>query len=205
MRASSLYDLLAPAYGRMLGPMLAAANTRAVERVLGGAPTRVLEVGAGPGYALAELVRGAAQVVGLDLSAAMLRRAGARLAAGNARAALVRGDALRLPFWSNAFDAVMCTFLLDLLREEDLTPVLSELARVLAPGGRAVLGVLELPNPLLARAWMTIYQIAPDALGGCRPVDLTGPLSDQRLRLIRDERLDGWLTMRIVTLVKVSG
>lgn len=185
--------------------MLAAANTRAVERVLGGAPTCVLEVGAGPGYALAELVRGAAQVVGLDLSAAMLRRAGARLASGNARAALVRGDALRLPFRSNAFDAVMCTFLLDLLREEDLTPVLSELARVLAPGGRAVLGVLELPNPLLARVWMTVYRIAPDALGGCRPVDLTGPLSDQRLRLIRDERLDGWLTMRIATLVKVSG
>jgi SAM-dependent methyltransferase len=112
---------------------------------------------------------------------------------------------LRLPFRSNVFDAVMSTFLLDLLRLEDQQPMVREFARVLAPGGRAVLGVLELPNRLLSRAWMAVYRVAPDVLGGVRPVDLQAPLAGQPLRIARDERLEGWLTMRIVTLVKVSG
>jgi len=205
VRASTLYDLLAPAYGPVLGPVLEAANVRAAERVLGGAPASVLELGVGPGQALAELVRGAGQVVGLDVSAAMLRRAGARVAGERVKAALVRGDALHLPFSPNAFDGVMCTFVFDLLQVEDQGPMLGELARVLTPGGRAVLGVLELPNPLLARAWMAVHRIAPDVLGGVRPADLAEPLSRQPLRIIRDERLDGWLTTRIVTLVKVGG
>ncbi|HXV87389.1 MAG TPA: class I SAM-dependent methyltransferase [Gemmatimonadales bacterium] len=205
MRASTLYDLLAPAYGRVLGPVLESANQRAAERVLGGAPGSVLEIGVGPGQALTELATRARRVVGLDVSGAMLRRAAARIAGDQRRAALVRGDGLSLPFASETFEAVMSTFLLDLLPDDQQRPMVGELARVLAPGGRAVLGMLELPNPLLSRAWMAVYRIAPDALGGVRPVDLSTSLAGQHLRVARDERLDGWLTTRILTLVKVGG
>jgi ubiquinone/menaquinone biosynthesis C-methylase UbiE len=204
MRPSKLYDLLAPVYGRVMGPLLEAANERAVERLVGGAPSSALEIGVGPGAALAELARGARQVVGVDVSSAMLREARTRVSQQGKQARLARADALRLPFRAAAFDAVLSTFLLDLLPEPDLRPMLAEVSRVLAPGGRVVLGVLELPNPLVAQAWMTLYRIAPDALGGCRPVDLTRLLDGQPLRLIRDERLDGWVTMRITTLVKVT-
>jgi len=135
----------------------------------------------------------------------MLRHASSRLAQASGPARLVRADALRLPFAKNTFDAVLSTFVLDLLPDDELRPMLGELSRVLVPGGRAVLGLLELPNPLIARAWMTVHRLVPDVLGRVRPVDLTAPLAGQPLRLARDERLDGLMTTRIVTLVKVSG
>ncbi|OGU00949.1 MAG: hypothetical protein A2W29_08285 [Gemmatimonadetes bacterium RBG_16_66_8] len=205
MRPETLYDLIAPAYAKVMAPLLEAANARAVERVVGGAPANALEIGVGPGTALQELVRAQRQVVGIDVSAAMLRHASSRLAQASGPARLVRADALRLPFAKNTFDAVLSTFVLDLLPDDELRPMLGELSRVLVPGGRAVLGLLELPNPLIARAWMTVHRLVPDVLGRVRPVDLTAPLAGQPLRLARDERLDGLMTTRIVTLVKVSG
>src|SRR3990172_12383492 len=204
MRPETLYDLIAPAYAKVMAPLLEAANARAVERVVGGAPANALEIGVGPGTALQELVRAQRQVVGIDVSAAMLRHASSRLAQASGPARLVRADALRLPFAKNTFDAVLSTFVLDLLPDDELRPMLGELSRVLVPGGRAVLGLLELPNPLIARAWMTVHRLVPDVLGRVRPVDLTAPLAGQPLRLARDERLDGPMTTRIATLVKVS-
>jgi ubiquinone/menaquinone biosynthesis C-methylase UbiE len=205
VQAAKLYDLLAPAYARVITPMLEAANARAVERLTMCAPASALEIGVGPGHALAGLADGMRRVVGLDISGAMLRQASTRVSRAAGRTGLVRGDALRLPFGEGAFEAVLSTFLLDLLPSRHVGSMLCELCRVLAPGGRAVLGVMELPNPVIARAWMMLYRVVPDALGGCRPVDLSGALVGQPLRLVRDERLDGPITVRITTLVKVTG
>ncbi|HWP38516.1 MAG TPA: class I SAM-dependent methyltransferase [Gemmatimonadales bacterium] len=204
MRAAKLYDLLAPVYARFLCPVLEVANSRAAERLTGGAPESALEIAVGPGQALAALARTAKRVVGVDVSPAMLRRSRMRVREQGSDAHLARADAVRLPFSSGTFDAVLSTFLLDVLPEVDHDSMLEELFRVLAPGGRAVLGALELPNPVVARAWMTVYRVAPDVLGGARPVDLMKLLNDRPARVIRDERLDGLLAMRIVTLVKVS-
>jgi ubiquinone/menaquinone biosynthesis C-methylase UbiE len=204
MRAAKLYDLLAPVYARLLCPVLEAANARAVERLVGGAPESALEIAVGPGQALAALARAAKRVVGVDVSPAMLRRSRTRVREQGHDAHVARADALRLPFPGGTFDAVLSTFLLDVLPEADHGTMLAEMFRVLAPGGRAVLGALELPNPVVARAWMTVHRVAPDVLGGARPVGLMALLRDRPARVIRDERLDGMLAMRIVTLVKVS-
>jgi SAM-dependent methyltransferase len=104
---------------------------------------RVLELGCGTGRLTIPLAKtGAAEVVGIDRSAAMLARGRARLARSTARdVALVRGDIRDLPFAPGVFDTVIAPYgmLQSLLRERDLKATLAAAGRVLRPGG--VVGV----------------------------------------------------------------
>jgi SAM-dependent methyltransferase len=99
---------------------------------------RVLEVGSGPGVAIAALVRaGAGHVYGVDHSAVMVRRAARRNAAAirAGRVTLVRAPVERLPdVLDGPFDAVLAVNSLAFWP----APVdrLAELRRRLAPGGR---------------------------------------------------------------------
>lgn len=88
---------------------------------------------------------GLARVVGLDPSAGMLGvGAGKLTAAGlSERVELVEGDAQALPFEAGSFDRVSISFGIRNVPDRDLA--LSEMARVLRPGGRLV--ILELSTP----------------------------------------------------------
>jgi SAM-dependent methyltransferase len=82
---------------------------------------------------LAELLPGR-EVVGIDLSAGMVRRARER-AAGHPRAGVVQGDASQLdPRWSGSCAAVVSVFGLQQLPEPDLA--IGSWAAALRPGGR---------------------------------------------------------------------
>jgi ubiquinone/menaquinone biosynthesis C-methylase UbiE len=97
----------------------------------------LLDLACGPGIYTRPFARRIAPglAVGLDLSPAMLRHARSRArAAGLGNLALVRGDALRLPFADARFDAVNCCGALHLFPDADLA--LREVRRVLKPGGR---------------------------------------------------------------------
>jgi ubiquinone/menaquinone biosynthesis C-methylase UbiE len=73
------------------------------------------------------------QIVGLDLSRGMLRRARAKLEGEASRVSLVWQDAGRLPFEDGVFDAVACLESLEFMSRP--RAVLAEMVRVLAPGG----------------------------------------------------------------------
>jgi len=103
---------------------------------------RALDVACGSGKLTVELLRATGAtglVVGLDFSSRMLTVASER-AAGPA---YVRGDALQLPFADGVFDAVTVAF--GLRNFADPVTGLREMARVLKPGGRAL--VLEFVRP----------------------------------------------------------
>ena len=202
MRSAILYDLLAPVYGRVLAPLQEVAVSRAAERALGGWPGTVLEVGVGPGFGLVQLAHPTRRVAGVDLSRQMLGLAASRLRAEHLEARLARASALHLPFRSNRFDAVLSTFVLDLLDGADLPVALAELARVATAGGRLVLGIMELSNKVAERAWMVAYRTAPELVGRCRPVELDGYLPASGLRIIREEHVSGLIGARLLTLVK---
>ncbi len=91
----------------------------------------VLDVGTGNGETMREIGRWAAargarwQMVGLELSAPVARLAGRR-----ARHAVVRGDARRLPFRDDAFDAVACTLTLHHFDDREAAALVAEMARV---------------------------------------------------------------------------
>lgn len=104
----------------------------------------LLDLACGPGIYTRLFARQVAPglAVGLDLSPAMLRHAWRRArAAGLANLALVRGDALRLPFVSGRFDVVNCCGALHLFHDADLA--LREVRRVLKPGGRFTVAAFQ--------------------------------------------------------------
>jgi ubiquinone/menaquinone biosynthesis C-methylase UbiE len=101
---------------------------------------RLLDVGCGDGAYLIEAARKGAAVVGVDASEPMLQAARQRGQALRADIEVRRGEAQALPFPEGAFDVVFAVTLLCL--QSDPAAVLSELARVLAPGGRLVVGEL---------------------------------------------------------------
>jgi len=67
----------------------------------------VLEIACGTGRFAVMLADRGADVVGLDVSAEMLGRARLKATRAEADAAWIRGDAARLPFPDDAFDAVL--------------------------------------------------------------------------------------------------
>jgi ubiquinone/menaquinone biosynthesis C-methylase UbiE len=105
------------------------------------APARVLDIGCGTGLLTARIREQlpAARVVGCDFSRGMLERAARRRRAS----ALVRGSALALPFGAGAFDAVVSTEAFHWFPDQDAA--LREFFRVLAPGGRLLVSLVNPP------------------------------------------------------------
>jgi ubiquinone/menaquinone biosynthesis C-methylase UbiE len=110
---------------------------------------RVLDVAGGDGYWAGQARRRGAHAVAIDLAAHKLRR-GRELASAPA---LVRGDALRLPFPDASFDRVMSICAIEHFDDGPLA--LSEMARVLAPGGELVLSADALTR---ADQWPGLYR-----------------------------------------------
>jgi SAM-dependent methyltransferase len=101
------------------------------EEVVAVAPTRVLEVGHGPGE-LSERMQGelGCEVVAIDVSERMVELARSR--GVDARV----GDVQELPFADTEFDLVVAAWVL--FHVPDLDRGLAEIARVLAPGGTLI-------------------------------------------------------------------
>jgi ubiquinone/menaquinone biosynthesis C-methylase UbiE len=95
----------------------------------------VLDVATGTGRLPLTLLRNRfrGQIVGLDLSRGMLRQARAKLQTYRAQINLIWQDASLLPFADGTFDAVTCLESLEFMPAP--LKVLSEMVRVLAPGG----------------------------------------------------------------------
>lgn len=100
------------------------------------AGSQVLEVGAGPGHLLADLLDAGHWPVGIDRSPAMVRQAGRRIRRKDLAIPFCRGDATTLPFAAQAFDAVVCTFPTPYIYDANW---IRHLHRVLKKGGRLVI------------------------------------------------------------------
>ena len=124
------WDEYAPFYdwenARTLGRRDVAFWTRVALQANG----RVLELGCGTGRVSRPLVEAGVNLVGVDRSAAMLRRAGSSIDR-------VRGDIRALPFRPRSCAAVIAPYgiLQSLIRPRDLTEALASVARVIARGG----------------------------------------------------------------------
>jgi ubiquinone/menaquinone biosynthesis C-methylase UbiE len=123
--------LLGSFFGRIAADVAAAAPAGA----------RVLEVGCGPGRLSVRLARQhGLDVTGLDLDPAMIGRARANAAhpgnGGGRRPSFLVGDVAALAFPDGSFDLVVST--LSMHHWADPAAGLSEIGRVLRPGGRAL-------------------------------------------------------------------
>ena len=109
-------------------------RNRAVARLVDTPPgSRVLDAGAGGGFLSEMLARRGFNVVATDLGFDSLHRAGHRLNNLGLPVSCVLGDLYRLPFEDASFDAAVSSEVLEHL--ETPASALSELARVIRPGG----------------------------------------------------------------------
>ena len=121
-----------------MGPGMSGEHEIALEMLDLSPGDAVLDVACGPGNftrSFARAVGEAGVVVGLDASLSMLERALQEGVPPNV--AYVRGDATRLPFADEAFDAVCCFAALYFI--SDPLRALDEMTRVLKPGGRVAI------------------------------------------------------------------
>ncbi len=138
----SMFDRIAPVYDAMNRVMTAGLDRRwrrlTAEAVVRPGD-RVLDGACGTGdLAVADAKAGGA-VTGLDFSERMLERARRKAPALE----FLAGDLLALPFEDGSFDAATVGF--GVRNVADLERCLSELRRVLSPGGRV--GILEITQP----------------------------------------------------------
>jgi SAM-dependent methyltransferase len=102
---------------------------------------KVLDMGCGTGRFTIPLAEKVQEVSGLDLSPMMLATARKKLADRGLTADLREGDMAALPFPDASFDVVVSMLALMHIPREDRQQVFHEVARVLKPGGRLLIGV----------------------------------------------------------------
>jgi demethylmenaquinone methyltransferase / 2-methoxy-6-polyprenyl-1,4-benzoquinol methylase len=155
------YDALSAAFSFWQDPRWRRAL---VDEVAPRQGQRVLDVATGTGMVAAELLsRCDCTVVGIDQSADMLGAARARFA-HEPRMELLEGEAEKLPFADESFDALTVTYLLRYVENPRAT--VAELVRVLRPGAR--IASLEFGVPPLAparAAWRFYTAIGLPTLG----------------------------------------
>jgi demethylmenaquinone methyltransferase/2-methoxy-6-polyprenyl-1,4-benzoquinol methylase len=149
-----LFAPLGPTYDRYSSLLSFGQDPRwrrfLVSRIDTGANDTVLDVATGTGMVARELVRrtGSA-VVGIDQSPEML--ASARERTRGLPVTLVEGRAESLPFADAEFDALTFTYLLRYV--DDPAATLSELARVVKPGGTIAMLEFALPRGVWRPLW----------------------------------------------------
>ena len=128
------YQRIAPFYDVLDLPFEYGRYRRIRAQVFHDLSGRLLDAGVGTGPNMPFYPSGA-QVVGIDLSPAMISRAALRVAASPASVELQCMDVTGLDFPDGYFDAAVATFLFCVLPEELHLPALRELGRVVRPGG----------------------------------------------------------------------
>lgn len=165
-RIARMFDRIAPTYD-LLNHLLSANvdqawRRRAVALLDAGPGERVLDACTGTGdLAVALREGGAGDVTGVDFSPEMIRLAQEK--AGEHIGFQV-ADVLHLPFEDGAFDAATVAF--GVRNFQDLAAGLSELGRVLRPGGRLL--VLEFsrpPNTLVRGVYETYSMLVLPMIG----------------------------------------
>jgi len=148
-----MFDRIAPVYDAMNRTMTAGLDRR-WRRITAEAVVRpgdvVLDACCGTGDLAIACARAGGRVTGLDFSERMLERAGRKAP----ELEWSEGDLLALPFADESFDVTTVGF--GVRNVEDLDRALSELRRVLRPGGRVAVLEITRPRGLLApfyRLW----------------------------------------------------
>lgn len=108
---------------------------------------KILDAGCGTGVFTLDFLTQGAEVVGLDISAPMLKFAEKK--AEGYSFSVVQGDMIYLPFKDNSFDHTVSITALEFI--EDAQTAINELFRVTKPGGQVVVATLNGLSPWAER------------------------------------------------------
>lgn len=180
-RRARRYDFTSKLYYLMGVPMMR-YRRQAVNALQLHGGARVLELACGTGLnfpLLQQAVGPEGHIIGLDLTPAMLAKAGERVEAhGWKNVELIQGDATRFQLREPA-DGVLCTFGLSLM--PDYVSVMAQVEKALRPGGRVAIADVR----LVEGGWrilnsLTVWLMKP--FGDARPLLERKPWEEMRSR-----------------------
>jgi demethylmenaquinone methyltransferase/2-methoxy-6-polyprenyl-1,4-benzoquinol methylase len=175
-QAKKAYDKISRFYDYFAGVFEKKYRNRALELLDIKKGEIVLEIGFGTGHCLkkmAELVGEEGKVYGIDISSGMLDVSRQRLEKAGLldMVELYCGDASKLPYEDNKFDAVFMSFTLELFDTPEIPKILNEIKRVLKPNGR--LGVVSMSkkdgDSILLKLYEWMHKKFPQYVD-CRPI-----------------------------------
>ena len=172
----------------------------------------VLDIGFGTGksvLALAGSVGASGLVYGIDLSEEMIKVAADRIegAGLSERVDLRCGDAVRLSYQDDFFDAAFMSFTLELFDTPEIPVVLGECRRVLKDRGRvAIVSMAKKREQSLAvRLYEWAHLRIPNYVD-CRPIYLRESVTGAGFQILETKERQMWgLPVEIVLATKATG
>jgi ubiquinone/menaquinone biosynthesis C-methylase UbiE len=148
--------LFAALYDRCLSATEEAGLEQRRKELIDKASGRVLEIGAGTGLNLSHYPDALEELVLTEPEEPMARRLEKKLLQSSRSGSVIRAPAEALPFEDDSFDTVVATLVLCTVN--DPVKALSEIARVLAPGGQFLfLEHVRSDDPRLGR-WQDAFR-----------------------------------------------
>ncbi|GAA2743212.1 MULTISPECIES: demethylmenaquinone methyltransferase [Kitasatospora] len=195
---AAMFDDVAAKYDRtndVLSLGQARLWRRAVADAVGAtAGQRVLDLGAGTGTSSLPFLEAGADVVPCDFSVGMLAEGKRR----HPELPLTAGDATKLPFADDSFDAVTISFALR--NVQDTAAALSEMHRVTKPGGKLV--VCEFSTP----TWTPFRTVYTEYLMRALPPVATAVSSNPDAYVYLAESIRSWPDQpALATLLQEAG
>ncbi|MGF1633318.1 MAG: class I SAM-dependent methyltransferase [Phycisphaerae bacterium] len=133
-----IYDVQSYIYDATFGRLVSRRIKTALQHLPLEKDDRVLDIGIGTGTSLNYYPTDCGKVVGVDLSAGMLREARKKVVeTGRGNAAIVRADAMVLPFETDSFDHVFISHVITVV--SDPFKLVREAQRVAREGARIVI------------------------------------------------------------------
>jgi SAM-dependent methyltransferase len=132
------YDRVAAEYARRINDELEhkPLDRKLLAEFATATPGRIADIGCGPGHVAAYLREQGAEVVGIDLSPAMVEEAQAL----HSDVEFEVGDMRALPLLDGSLGGIVALYSLIHIPRAEVVAVLQEFRRVLRPGGRLVVG-----------------------------------------------------------------
>jgi len=196
--AKASYDVLSRWYDVLVGWGEKKFREVGLEKLQAREGEKILEIGFGTGHctlALARSVGCSGKVYGLDISDGMRKVTQSRIGqAGLAkRVELKLGDAAKLPFEANSFDAVFTSFTLELFDTPEIRVVLQECQRVLNGGGRiCVVAMSKEGKPNAAVKFYEWGHTKYPNYVDCRPIYVRKALEEANFQIVAATRMSYW-------------
>jgi len=197
-KAKALYDRISKWYDTLAGPFERKYRDIGVQKLSAKEGETVLEIGFGTGHCLltlAQSVGDTGKVYGIDISEGMFNITQSRIreAGLSERVELKHGDAVKLPFETDSFDAIFMSFTLELFDTPEIPTVLHECKRVLRNNGRICVVAMSKKGKagLMMRLYEWGHKKFPD-YADCRPIFAQEALEDAGFQILHGKVVSMW-------------